>query len=211
MNTSPRIIIGTAIALAIAAGTVAQAQGAFTSIPADVRSGTYVLDPAHSKITWSVSHFGFSTYIGQFPGVAGSLRLDSRDPAASRLEATIQTGSVGTLDAALDKHLKTADFLDTAKHPTATFRSTKLTLIDADTARIAGELTLRGVTRPVEIEADFTQAGVNPLDKTYTVGFDGRATIKRSEFGVSYGLPAVGDTVTLHLAAEFKLAPPAAS
>jgi polyisoprenoid-binding protein YceI len=198
-------------AVALSAGALVQAQAPFTQAPAEVRSGRYVLDPAHSKVTWSVSHMGFSTYVGQFSGVDGTLQLDSRNPARSTLQATVKTDSVGTFSDGLDKHLKTADFLDTAKHPTATFRSKSLQLVDADTARITGNLTLRGVTRPVVIEADFTQAGVNPLDKTYSLGFDGEAVIKRSEFGVSYGLPAVGDAVTLRLAGEFKLASPAAS
>ena len=203
-------LFATVAAFAALASAAVQADDPFTRIPAEVRSGAYVLDSAHSKVTWSVSHLGFSTYVGQFSGVDGTLTLDSRNPARSRLQATVKADSVGTFSDGLDKHLNTADFLDTANHPTATFRSTSLTLVDADTARIAGDLTLRGVTRPVVIEADFTQAGVNPLDKTYSVGFDGKAKIRRSDFGVSYGVPMVGDEVTLHLAAEFKLATPAA-
>ena len=208
MRTKFKLALALSTALALV-GAAVQADDPFTRIPAEVRSGTYVLDPSHSKVTWSVSHLGFSTYVGQFAGVDGKLTLDSRNPARSRLDATVKTDSVGTFSDGLDKHLKTADFLDTAKHPTAAFRSSALQLVDADTARITGDLTLRGVTRPVVIEADFTQAGVNPLDKTYTVGFDGEAKIKRSDFGVSYGLPMVGDDVTLHLAAEFKLQPAA--
>ena len=208
MRTKFKLALALSTALAMV-GAAVQADDPFTRIPAEVRSGTYVLDPSHSKVTWSVSHLGFSTYVGQFAGVDGKLTLDSRNPARSRLDASVKTDTVGTFSDGLDKHLKTADFLDTPRHPTATFRSTGLKLVDADTARITGDLTLRGVTRPVVIEADFTQAGVNPLDKTYTVGFDGETKIKRSEFGVSYGLPMVGDDVTLHLAAEFKLQPAA--
>lgn len=208
MNTKIKIAAGLLAAAALTAGVV-HGQDAFTKQPTDVRAGVYVLDSAHSKVTWSVSHLGFSTYVGQFPGVQADLRLDTQNPANSVLNATVKTDTVGTFNDALDAHLKTPDFFDAAKHPTASFRSTRIQLVDRDTARITGDLTLRGVTRPVVIEADFTQAGVNPLDKTYTVGFDGKAKIKRSEFGVSYGLPAVGDEVTLHLAAEFKLKPAA--
>ena len=208
MNPKYRLAAGVAVAIALSAGAVV-AQSPFTRAPAEVRSGAYVIDPAHSKITWSVSHLGFSTYVGQFSGVEGALRLDSRNPSASTLQASVKTDSVGTLHDGLDAHLKNADFLDVANHPTASFRSRSIRLTGARTADIAGDLTLRGVTRPIVIRAEFNQAGVNPLDKAYSLGFDGEATIRRSDFGVSYGLPMVGDEVTLQFAAEFKAAPAA--
>lgn len=196
---------GALAALVISAGAV-QAQDAFTRKPAEVRAGTYRLDPEHSKITWFVNHLGFSTYAGQFAGASGVLTLDPKAPAASKLEVTVKADDVGTLNAALDKHLKSADFLDTAKFPTATFRATRIVVEGEGEADVHGELTLRGVTKPIVIEAEFNQAGVNPLDKTYTVGFDGEAKLRRSDFGITYGLPAVGDEVTLKIEAEFKAA-----
>ena len=194
-----------AAAAILSLGGVALAQGdALTHKPADVRSGSYVLDPAHGKITWSVSHMGFSTYVGQFNDVSATLTLDSANPAASKLDASVRMASVGTFSDGLDAHLKTADFFDVANHPTAAFHATSIRRTDADSADITGNLTLRGVTKPIVIQADFNQAGVNPVDKGYTVGFDGHAKIKRSDFGISYGLPALGDEITLHLEAEFK-------
>lgn len=202
---SRKYMIAATLALAgVSAGAVAQVDG-FIRNPAQVQSGTYVLDPAHGKITWSVDHMGFSTYVGQFTDVSGTLNLDVRNPSASRLQANVKTDSVNSLNPALDGHLKTADFLDTAKHPTAAFQASRIRMIDADSAEITGNLTLRGVTKPIVIVADFNQAGVNPVDKQYSVGFDGYARIKRSEFGVAYGLPVLGDDVTLHFEAEFKL------
>lgn len=189
---------------ALSGVALAQAD-AVTRNPAQVQSGSYVLDPAHGKITWSVDHMGFSTYVGQFTDVAADLDLNVRNPSSSKLSASIRTDSVGTFHEGLDKHLKTADFLDTAKFPTAQFRATAIQLVDRDTAKITGNLTLRGVTKTVVIEADFNQAGVNPVDKQYSLGFDGEAKIKRSDFGINYGLPLLGDEVTLHLEAEFKL------
>lgn len=180
------------------------AQNAFSSDPAQVQAGDYRLDPAHSKITWSVDHFGFSTYVGQFSKVEGTLSVDPKKAADARLDVTIDANSVGTLNPALDAHLKTADFLDTANFPTATFKATSIKLTGKRTADITGDLTLRGVTKPVTVKATFNQAGVNPVDKTYSLGFAGKATIKRTDFGVSAYAPAVGDTVTLELEAELK-------
>lgn len=192
-------------ALLLSYGAV-QAQDAFNRDPAQIQAGTYELDPAHSKITWSVSHLGFSTYVGQFAGGTGNLTIDPKSPQAAKLDVTVNTAAVGTLNKALDDHLKSADFLDVANHPTATFHATGVRLTGPSTADITGDLTLRGVTRPVVIKAVFNQSGVNPIDKTYSLGFDGEARIRRSEFGVAYGLPAVGDEVTLRLEAEFKAA-----
>ena len=208
MKHRKSILIAAVAALSFGGAAIAQSD-ALTRKPTEVRSGSYVLDTAHGKITWSVSHMGFSTYVGQFTDVSATLNLDSRNPSASRLDATVQTGSAGTFSDGLDKHLKTADFFDVANHPTASFRATSIRQTDADSADIVGNLTLRGVTKPIVIEADFNQAGVNPVDKIYTVGFDGEAKIKRSDFGINYGLPALGDEVTLHFEAEFKRKPQA--
>jgi len=203
MNHKYAIIAALGVAV-LSGGAIAQSD-ALTQNPVEVRSGSYVLDPAHGKITWSIDHMGFSTYVGQFTDVAATLDLDVRNPAASTLSATIDTDSVGTLNDQLDSHLRTADFLDTANFPQAQFAATSIRLIDRDSAAITGNLTLRGVTRPVTIEADFNQAGINPVDQKYTLGFDGETTIKRSDFGINYGLPMLGDEVTLNLEAEFKL------
>ncbi|WP_156255043.1 YceI family protein [Sandarakinorhabdus oryzae] len=180
-----------------------------TQEPAQVQSGTYVLDPAHGKITWSVNHLGFSTYVGQFPAVSATLTLDAKRPEASRLVATVDITRIASLNAALDKHLATADFFESAKFPTARFEATGIRLTGSKTAEITGQLTLRGVTRPITMTARFNQAGTNPLDKQYSLGFDGDARIKRSDFGVNYGVPFVSDEVTLHLEAEFKRQLPA--
>lgn len=204
-----RFVIIAALGVSVLSGVAIAQADAITQDPASVRSGSYVLDPTHGKITWSVDHMGFSTYVGQFTDVSANLELNVRNPSASRLDATVKMDSVGTFSDGLDKHLKSADFFDAAKFPNASFRATGIRLVDRDTAKISGNLTLRGVTRPIEIEADFNQAGINPVDKQYSLGFDGEAKIKRSDFGIAYGLPVLGDEVTLHLEAEFKLKPKA--
>lgn len=194
-----------ALALGVLAGGAVIAQEAFVTDPAQVRSGAYELDASHGKITWSVSHMGFSTYYGQFVDVQGDLVLDAANPVNSTLRVTVPLTAVDSNDDQLDQHLQTPDFFDTANHPTATFAATSIR-VDADDparAEIVGDLTLRGVTRPVSIEARFNQAG--EVFGAYVVGFDGRAVVRRSEFGIEYGLPLLGDEVTLHIEGEFKL------
>ncbi|MBD8906727.1 YceI family protein [Methylorubrum zatmanii] len=182
-----------------------EAAPAFTKDPGQVKAGRYRLDPAHGKITWSISHLGFSTYYGQFTDVSGELVLDPKEPGKSTLSVTIGTGSVNGLNDTLNAHLKQPDFLDVEKFPQATFVSTSVDPTGPTTARVNGTLTLRGVSKPVSFDATFNQAGVNPVDKAYSVGFDGWVVIKRSEFGVNAFLPLLGDEVALRLEGEFKL------
>ncbi len=198
-------IAALAPAAALSSSPAARAQ-AISPSPAAVQAGTFKLDPAHSKITWSVNHFGFSTYIGQFSTVNGALKLDPKAVGASAVDVTVDAGSLGMLNAALDTHLKSKDFLDVATFPTGTFHATKGTQTGERTADIAGDLTLHGVTKPVILQATFNQGGANPIDKKYELGFSGSAKIKRSEFGITTYVPVVSDEVTLTIEAEFKAA-----
>lgn len=177
-----------------------------SSDPTQVRPGAYVLDPAHGKITWSVSHLGFSTYYGQITDVSAQAVLDPKEPAKSTLTVTIGTDSVNGLNEQLNRHLKAPDFFDTARFPKATFTATSVEPTSPTTARVNGDLTLKGVTKPVAFDATFNQAGINPVSKAYTVGFDGRAVIRRSDFGISAFLPLLGDDVSLRIEGEFKAA-----
>ena len=192
-----------AAALSLMAGGAVVAQAALTKVPSEVQSGTYRLDASHGKITYFVDHLGFSTYVGQFVEVEAELVLDSANPANSSLTATIPLTKVASNSAGLDRHLQAADFFDTANHPVATFRSTRVVVDkdDANEADVYGELTLRGVTREVKMEVEFNQAG--SMRGRYVAGFDGEAKIKRSDFGITYGLPALGDEVKLHIEGEF--------
>lgn len=207
MRPFARYAAAGAAALALLAGGGVVAQSALTKVPSEVRAGAYDLDSGHGKITWSVDHMGFSTYYGQFVNVQAQLTLDPANPANSSLTATIPLTEVDSNSDGLDRHLQTADFFDTANHPTATFVSRSITLDadDANEATVVGDLTLRGVTRPVTIEVEFNQAGPS-MGNTYKAGFDGEATIKRSEFGITYGIPmGLGDDVKLHIEGEFVL------
>jgi len=204
MRFISRTVAVAAASLSLVAGGAVVAQAALTRTPAEVQAGAYDLDSAHGKITWSVDHMGFSTYKGQFVNVDADLVLDPANPSASTLTATIPLTDVDSNSDGLDRHLQTADFFDTANHPVATYVSRSVTLNPDDATRgtVVGDLTLRGVTRPVTMEVKFNQAGPS-MGGVYRAGFDGRATIRRSEFGITYGLPLLGDEVDLHIEGEF--------
>ena len=202
MRSIPRFALAGLLSAGLLAGG-AVAQQSLTRTPAEVQPGAYKLDPDHGKITWSVDHLGFSTYVGQFVNVQADLTLDPANPANSQLTATIPLTEVDSNSDGLDAHLQTPDFFDTANHPVATFVSRSVT-VDADDpseATVIGDLTLRGVTRPVTMEVEFNQAGQSM--GAYKAGFDGEATIRRSDFGIDFALPALGDEVKLHIEGEF--------
>ncbi|MGV3481468.1 MAG: YceI family protein [Sphingobium sp.] len=176
-----------------------------------VAAGTYAADPGHSLIAWEVNHFGFSPYHGLITGVSGTLKIDPANLAASSVEVTIPIkpaapfAGVASGNAQLDAHLQKADFFDAEKFPTASFKSTRVILDDdGDEAKIEGNLTIRGVTKPVVLDAEFIGAGINPFVKKLTVGFKAETTIKRSDFGISYGIPLVTDAVKIDIAAAFE-------
>lgn len=185
----------------------AAAQQVASPDPANVKAGTYKVEPYHTQADFSVSHFGFTNFSGVFSGASGSLVLDPAKPSAARLEVTIPIQSVQTTSAQLDGMLKGDQWFDAAKFPAATFTSTKVALLGKDSADISGNLTLHGVTKAMTLKAHFIGAGVNPLDKSFTVGFEATGTIKRSEFGVSTYAPLIGDDVRLTIAGAFVLQP----
>lgn len=175
-----------------------------TANTARVQAGTYKVDPAHTQVNWTVNHLGFSLFSGSFADATGTLVIDPRRPNASRLSITIPMSRVVSTSGALDTHLKNADFFDVAKHPTATFTSTRVQATGTR-ARITGNLTLRGVTRPVVLDARFIGAGNNPMGKkALNIGFAATTRISRSAFGINYGVPAVGDAVDLQINAAFE-------
>lgn len=197
-----------AILLTASFSATALAQSSLVTSPGAVRPGAYKVEPGHTRMLFAVSHMGFTTWYGDFAGASGTLQLDVAKPADSRLEISVPTASVTTTNAKLDSELKSADWFDAARYPTITFKSRQVTVTEPGRADVLGDLTLHGVTRPVTLKARFNGAGVNPLDKAYTVGFEVSGHIKRSDFGVSKYVPLIGDDVDLILSAAFeKVAP----
>jgi polyisoprenoid-binding protein YceI len=191
--------------ITLAGADLALAQQVASPDPGSVKAGTYKIEPYHTQVGFTVSHFGFSNFSGLFSGASGSLVIDPAKPSAARLDVTIAVQSVQTTVPVLDGMLKGDQWFDTAKFPNATFTSTKVVLSGKDSAVISGNLTLHGVTKPVALKAHFIGAGVNPLDKSFTTGFEATGTIKRSEFGVSTYAPLIGDDVRLTIAGAFVL------
>ncbi|HEY1607515.1 MAG TPA: YceI family protein [Allosphingosinicella sp.] len=198
-----RLLIAVALA-AMAAPAAAQPAPSVNHNPNAIPAGTYNVEPTHTRIQFTVSHMGFTDWYGDFTHVSGSLRLDPAHPRADRVEIAIPVDSVSTTNATLDGELKGADWFDAARFPMMRFVSTRITRTGPNRALIAGNLTLHGVTRPVSLAASFNGAGTNPLDKTYTIGFNAVATIRRSEFGVTKYVPLIGDSVTIRISAAFE-------
>lgn len=199
-------VAGAALLLTFAFGAPALSQSALVTNPAAVQAGAYKVEPNHTRVLFAVNHMGFSTWYGNFTHAAGALTLDPANPAGSSLSVTVPTGSVETTNTVLDGELKSADWFDAAKYPTITFKSSKVTVTGPGQADVAGDLTLHGVTKPVVLHAKFNAAGVNPLDKAYTVGFEVSGKIKRSEFGVTKYVPLIGDDVDIIISAAFEKA-----
>ncbi|WP_374421025.1 YceI family protein [Novosphingobium arvoryzae] len=179
---------------------------------AAISGGTYQADAGHTLIAWKVDHFGFSPYTGLFGDITGTLNLDPKKPAAASVDVTIPLPKLATASAGLTAHMlrdaKEAggkpDFFGSNPAP-ARFVSTKVTPQGKLKAKIAGNLTLNGVTRPVVLDAAFYGAGKAPamMGGKENVGFTARATIKRSDFGITYAIPLVSDAVELEIAAAF--------
>ena len=187
----------------LAAPLAAQTSLPGAADPSRVASGTYKVEPQHTQVLFTVNHLGFTEYTGQFRQPTGTLVLDRAHPANDKLDVSFEIGKVSTTVSALDEHLQKPEFFNAAQFPTGRFVSTKVTM-NGTTATIAGDLTLKGVTKPVVMQARFIGAGVNPLSKKPTVGFRATTTIQRSQWGINYGLPVVSDKVDLTINAAFE-------
>jgi polyisoprenoid-binding protein YceI len=202
-----KIVIAASLAAASAVTIPVIAQMPMTAPGAKdasrVTGGTYTADSAHTQILFEVNHLGFSDYFGLFGDATGTLKLDPANPSAASVEIEIPINKVVTNNDALTKHLLNPDFFDAAKFPTATFKSTSVT-VDGDEAKITGDLTIKGVTKQVVLDADFKGAGISPANKRETVGFEAETKIRRSDFGVKYGIPMVPDEVELKINVAFE-------
>lgn len=171
-------------------------------LPKRAVSGRYKVDPAHTQVLFRVNHLGFSEYTGQFTQPNGTLVLDAKRPSRSRVEVRFPIAAVKTTDPELDKHLQAADFFDAKRFPEGRFVSTMIQA-SGTRAMISGNLTLHGVTRPVVLNTRLVGAGPGFPDGKPNIGFVAQTTVKRSDFGISSGIPLVSDQVDLTINAAF--------
>jgi polyisoprenoid-binding protein YceI len=192
---------------AMTAGLLLVGQGpalAANTDPAAVHAGSYHVEPSHTRVQFTVNHFGFTDYWGDVTGVSGALSIDPKAPAASKISVSIPVDSVSTTNARLDGEIKSDMFLDGTKYPTITFTSTSVTPTGPGTATVVGDLTLHGVTHPVTLNAKFNGAGLNPMSMSTTVGFNAEGHFNRSDFGVTKYVPMVSDQVDIRISAAFE-------
>ncbi|HTI67317.1 MAG TPA: YceI family protein [Caulobacteraceae bacterium] len=219
-----RLLIAGALALGACSPEEAKAPGpvpapapaAIKPAATDVPAGAYRLDKAHASLNFRVDHMGMSHWTARFTRFDATLDLDPKDPAKSSVTATIDPASLQTnypdpktLD--FDSQIEGKEFLDAPKFPQMTYRSTQVQLTGPNTARITGDLTLHGVTKPVVLEATFNGGyAKNAVDPSGSrVGLSAHGTLNRSAFGIGFGVPApgttmgVGDAVEVVIEAEF--------
>jgi polyisoprenoid-binding protein YceI len=163
---------------------------------------TYTLDPGHTMVLFSWNHFGFSNPTANLGQVEGTLVYDEKDPSKATVEATLPLAGLDSFVPKLDEHLKSADFLDAAKYPTVTFKSTKVVPAGKGKLKVTGDLTVHGVTKPVTLDVSLNKVGPHPMMKVQTVGFDATTTIKRSDFGVGAYVPNVSDEIKIRITTE---------
>ena len=163
---------------------------------------TYVIDPVHSQPMFEVQHMGYSLQRGTFSKASGKITLD-RAAKKGSIDVTIDTTTVKTIDPRLDTHVRGEDFFNIAKYPTMSFKSTALSFDGDRVVGADGELTLLGATKPVKLTVANFVCGDHPFNKKPMCGAEVTATIKRSDWGMSYGVPkAVGDNVKIMIPVE---------
>ena len=162
----------------------------------------YMLDGGHSQIVFSYNHLGYSTTYGMFSGFEGVVMFDKDEPANSSVSVSMPLSSMLTGWQARFDHFMAPDFFDASAEEVVSFESTEIEVTGENTALITGDLTLNGITKPVVLDATLNQAGMHPMANKDWAGFDGTATLLRSEFGLGKFAPFVSDEVEIMISIE---------
>ena len=192
-----------AAALTAATPAFAQVTRTATAKAALVEAGNYEVDNAHTQVIWTVDHLAVSPLSGAFGASGGMLKIDPARPSDAEVNVTFNVAEMSTTTPAFTEHLWSADFFDVQKFPTAAFTSTALE-VSGGSLKITGNLTIKGVTKPVTLDAEFFGAAINHMSKKPNVGFSATTSIKRSDFGLGYGIPAIADRTDIRIAAAFE-------
>ena len=184
-----------------AALTLTAAMTALTTTPALAAPETYVLDQTHTFPRFSYNHLGYSTQLSRFNKTTGKIVLDQA-AKTGEVDIVIDTQSVDTGYATFDEHIQGEDFLDTTKYPTATFKSTKVVFEGDKPVKVEGNLTLKGVTKPVTLTVTSFQAMPHPMFKKDAIGANAHTVVKRTEFNAGKYAPNVSDEVRIDIAVE---------
>jgi polyisoprenoid-binding protein YceI len=163
---------------------------------------TYKIDPNHTNVLASWSHFGFSNPSLNFGQADGAIVYDADKVSDSSVQVTLPLTGLSALAEDFYDHLTSADWFDAATHPSATFKSTKVEAAGEGKLKVTGDLTVKGVTKPVVLDVKLNKAGEQPMAKRAAIGFDATATVKRSDFGLAKYAPNVSDDVTLRITTE---------
>ncbi len=202
------------------AASVAEATAGPADAPAPELgpAGTYDLDPTHASLTWKVNHFGLSNYTARFTGISGTLVFDPENLSASSLEVSVDPASVETDYPAdfkaghpdspfdtFDQEISESDaYFNSTVFPAITFKSTEITPTGANTGTVTGDLTFRGVTKPVTLDVTYNGTASFPWAPDQPkIGFSATGSLKRSDFGLDIMVPSLGDEVDLLIEVEF--------
>jgi polyisoprenoid-binding protein YceI len=167
----------------------------------------YTLDPSHSQVSFAAKHMMVTNVRGSFGEVSGTIALDENDYTNSEIEATIDVAGLSTRDEKRDAHLRSADFFDAENHPTANFKSTRIVSKGGDKYEVVGDLTVRGVTREVVLDAEFDGKGVNPWGQEI-IAFSATTEINRKDWGLNWNVALeaggwlVAEKIKLEIATE---------
>lgn len=177
-----------------------------TSTAPTTVTGTYTIDPSHSRIGFVARHAMVTKVRGSFNEFEGTGYFDAENPANSRAQLTIKAASIDTRNADRDNHLRSNDFFDMDTHPTITFTSTGVEKVDPEHYRVTGDLTIKGVTKPVSVDFEYTGTAVDPYGNT-RIGFEGKATVNRKDWGVNWNaaLETGGVLVSENVTLEFEV------
>jgi len=162
----------------------------------------YKIDNTHTNLIWYASHFGFSKPSGKFTDIEGKILLDERNPQNSSVEIIVKTNSISTGFSKFDNHLKSADFFDVEKFPIATFKSQSIRSASSSGAKVSGILTIKEIKKLVNFDVKINKIGKNPITQHKTIGMTVSGIIKRSDFGITYGAPGIGDEVKIEIECE---------